>query len=400
MEYELTVVQGRGAPQNLKWTAPSAQEAQQLAQAQGYLVLGVSSSPLQAWRQWRLSVPMLKSEFPLLLFAQELLALLRAGLGLMEGLSGLLTRATGASLFILQAVLDDLHEGRQFSQALRRHPDVFPELFCALVGASERTSDLPTALERYISYATQMEMLRKKLVNAAVYPALLMIVGGAVGIFLMTYVVPRFAGIYENIQGDLPWMSRALLLWGKFLSHHAPLVWTVLLTLMTLVVWAFSRPEVRQAVWQFVLRLRWVERYAQEFRLARLYRAVGMLLEGGIPLVEALNRVNALLPQTQQLQLMQARRMIEEGVPASNALQQAGLTTPIATQMLVVGERTGNLGGMMQRMAEFFEADTARALDVFGRIFEPALMALIGIVIGGVVILMYLPIFELAGSLQ
>ena len=391
-QFQLTVVRGNEAAGLLEVSAPNRHEAQNQAQQQGYEVLAIRGGRGWAWH-W-------PEKFPLLLFAQELLTLLRAGLNLVESLGGLAARPGAGQQTVINNLLADLREGKTFSTALARHPQAFPDLFCALVQASERTSDLPTALERYISYASQVEVLKKKLTNAALYPSLLVLVGGAVLLFLMTYVVPRFAGIYESLRGDLPWMSQALLWWGRALRDHAGWMLLAGVALSVAAAWAASRPAWRAAALQRVLRWRRIGRYVEGFRLARLYRALGMLLEGGIPLAEALQRVVALLPLLQQQQLTQARQAIQEGQPASVALQRYGLAPNLALQMLVVGERTGNLGGMMQRIAEFFEADTSRALEAFVRLFEPLLMTLIGLVIGTVVVLMYLPIFELAGSLQ
>lgn len=390
--FKVSALDDRGGVVRLNQTAINAQDAAQQVQGQGYRVLAVKSS---GW-QWGTK----RSAFSIILFAQELLALLRAGLNLTESLSGLAQRADAQQKAVLNTLSQQLSEGQAFSQALMTRPDIFPDLFCALMAAAERTSDLPTALSRYIDYATQVETLKKKLINAALYPSLLLLVGGGVLVFLMTYVVPRFAGIYESLRGDLPWMSQVLLVWGQLLRQHGGLVLVFFLGLCVGVVWLWRQTSWRYKLLHLVLRWPRVARYVEGFKLARLYRALGMLLEGGIPLLEAMRRVKRLLPRAEQMQLDLACQALQEGQSASTVFERYGFATPIAVQMLVVGERTGNLGGMLQRMAEFFEADTARALEAFARVFEPLLMALIGIVIGVVVILMYLPIFELAGSLQ
>jgi len=136
------------------------------------------------------------------------------------------------------------------------------------------------------------------------------------------------------------------------------------------------------------------------FQLARLYRTLGMLLRGGIPISSALDMVSGLLGAELREQLRLAAEKIREGVPLSRAMEEYGLTTPVASRLMRVGERSGRMGDMMERIAVFFDEDMARWVDWFTRLFEPVLMALIGIVIGGIVILMYMPIFELAGSIQ
>lgn len=136
------------------------------------------------------------------------------------------------------------------------------------------------------------------------------------------------------------------------------------------------------------------------YQLARLYRTVGMLLRAGIPVVSALDMVRGLLDAHLSVQLVQARAQIEEGHSMSAAFHAAGLATPVATRMMTVGERGGEMGEMLERVARFHDEEIARFVDWFTRAFEPILMAVLGVAIGMVVVLMYMPIFELAGSIQ
>jgi general secretion pathway protein F len=136
------------------------------------------------------------------------------------------------------------------------------------------------------------------------------------------------------------------------------------------------------------------------YQLARVYRTLGMLLKSGMPVVTALGMVRGLLDESMRPMFDRASARIREGSPISAAMQEAGLTTPVAMRMLRVGEQTGNMGAMMERLAELGDDENSRALDLFSRTFEPVLMALIGLVIGSIVVLMYLPIFELAANIQ
>jgi general secretion pathway protein F len=136
------------------------------------------------------------------------------------------------------------------------------------------------------------------------------------------------------------------------------------------------------------------------YQLARFYRTLGMLLRGGIPIMSSLNMTAGLLQGHLSRQLIQANRQISEGIPISQAMDTAGLTTAVSSRMLRVGERTGQMGDMMERIARFYDDEIARWVDWFIRLFEPVLMLIIGVAIGGIVVLMYFPIFELAGSLN
>jgi general secretion pathway protein F len=291
-----------------------------------------------------------------------------------------------------------LREGRSFSAALEQFPQVFSPLFIATVRASEKTSDLAPSLARYVAYAQQLEAIRKRVINASIYPALLIGVGGLVSLFLLLYVVPRFAHIYEERAASLPFVSKVLLAWGQAVHANAALMIGILVGLVVLTVYAFKayRTQIGNALW----RVPAIGERLKVYQLARFYRTIGMLLRGGMPLVSALEMGAELLHPVLRTRLAQARRAISEGRNVSQSLEAAGLTTPVALRMLAVGERGGNMGEMLEQIAAFHDEELARWVDWFTRLFEPILMALIGLVIGAIVVLMYMPIFELAGGIQ
>jgi len=236
--------------------------------------------------------------------------------------------------------------------------------------------------------------------NASIYPLLLVGVGGLVSLFLLFYVVPRFARVYEERSADLPIFSQVLLAWGQAVEGHGLLVFAVLLGLAVGAAYALRLPRVRAAAGDALWRLPAVGERLKVYQLARFYRTTGMLLRGGIPLVAALRMVAELLHPVLRERLAAASRAISEGHAVSRSMDGNGLATPVALRMLVVGESSGNMGEMMERIAAFHDEEISRWVDWFSRLFEPILMAVIGLVIGAIVILMYMPIFELAGSLQ
>jgi general secretion pathway protein F len=396
MRFEVKAVKSGGAVVSLSLDARDDRDADQQARSQGYLVLGVR-------RAGSLSLPAAfgPARFPLVLFTQELLALLRSGISLVEALETLNEKESKAgTAAVLAGLLARLREGQSFSTALQSHPDAFPDLYVATVRASERTGSLPEALSRFVVYQTQLDVVKKHLVSASIYPVILMVVGGLVSLFLLGYVVPRFSHIYEDIGGDLPWLTRALMAWGAFVEAHGGLLLgTVIATLTGLVLW-IRRPAARQWISRQVMRIPALGERVRIYQLTRFYRTVGMLLMGGTPATQALAMVSGLLDQELRLRLDAALRRIREGQTMSASLDGQGLTTPVALRMLRVGERTGMMGEMMERSATFHEEELQRWVERFTRTFEPLLMALIGVVIGGIVLLMYFPIFELAGSIH
>jgi len=353
-------------------------------------------------RAGRLSLPSLRAtRFPLVLFTQELLALLRSGISLVEALETLAEKDSRASSGpVLARLLGKLREGQSFSSALQSVPEAFPDLYMATVRASERTGNLPEALSRYVAYQTQLDGVKKHLVSASIYPVILVSVGGLVSLFLLGYVVPRFSHIYEDIGGDLPWLTQVLMAWGKFVEARGGMLLAgVVAAVAGLVLW-LRQPSARQLIARQVMRIPAVGERVRVYQLTRFYRTMGMLLAGGTPVAQALTMVSGLLDQELRQRLAVALKRVREGQPLSTSLDGQGLTTPVALRMLRVGERTGQMGEMMERIAAFHEEELARWVERFTRTFEPLLMAVIGVVIGGIVVLMYFPIFELAGNMQ
>ena len=397
MRYQVKAVKpGAGDVVSLLLDARDLRDANEQAQAQGYLVVGVRPASAVALPQG-----LGTARFPLVLFTQELLALLRSGISLLEAIETLAEKESRpATSGVLVGLAQRLKQGQSFSSALQGFPQTFPDLFVATVRASERTGDLPEALARYVAYQTQLDGVKKHLVSASIYPAILIIVGGLVCMFLLGYVVPRFSRIYEDIGGNLPWLTRLLMAWGGFVERRGLLLLgLVCAVIVGLVVW-LRQPSARRWLSRLFARIPAVGARARVYQLTRLYRTVGMLLGGGTPVTQALAMVSGLLDQELQQRLAQAARSIREGQPISHSLDSQGLTTPVALRMLRVGERTGQMGEMMERIATFHEEELARWVERFTRVFEPVLMAVIGVVIGGIVVLMYFPIFELAGSMH
>lgn len=342
-----------------------------------------------------------RARFPTTLFSMELMSLLEAGLNLVEALQALGEKqAHGERQEVLSGMLAAIHRGEPFSQAVAAFPQHFPPLYVATVKASERTGNVKEALGRYIAYQEELERVRKKVVSASIYPAILTVVGALVIGFLMFYVVPRFAAVYEDMAGTLPFFSQLLLGFGNLVRQHALALALALVSFLCSGIWAFSRPGFRAWLNTQVWRIPAVGERMKVYQLARLYRTAGMLLNAGIPAVKALDMVRDLLAAHLRPQLAKARKLIEEGQPMSAALAAAGLATPVASRMMAVGERSGDMGAMFVQIARFHDDEVARYVDWFTRAFEPVLMAVLGTAVGLVVVLMYMPIFELAGSIH
>jgi general secretion pathway protein F len=396
MHYRVRGLGADGAVLVLEIDARDEHDAGEQALSRGLAVLSVRR---RSGLMGRLAAR--RARFPLLLFSQELLALLQSGISLVESIETLAEKEQRPEARkVLDELITRLRQGQALSAVLQQAPEAFPALYVAAVRAAERTGDLPEALSRYIAYQSQVDFVRKKLVAAAIYPALLIGVGLLVTLFLLGYVVPRFSGIYEDMGNNLPWMSRVLLQWGKFIQQYAVEAGIAALAAAALAAHWLSRPQTLQRIGSWLWRVPALGERMRVYQLSRFYRTLGMLLRGGIAIVPAIGMVAGLLESSLRARLDRAAQMVREGLPLSQAMETAGLSTPVALRMLRVGERSGRMGEMMERIAAFHDEEMARWVDWFTRLFEPLLMASIGVVIGLIVLLLYLPIFELAGTIQ
>ena len=341
------------------------------------------------------------SRFSLSLFSQELLALLDAGLPQVEALETILEKELRKNnRALMESVIATLYEGKSLSMALELFPNEFPLLYVAMIRSSEKTGNITDSLTRYISYQAQVDVIRKKVTSASIYPVFLLGAGGLVTLFLMLYVVPKFGLIYQDLGHDLPFFSRLLMQWGQLLANHKPQVFSVLVMMVVAIYYAITHNATRAWALKKIKKIPNIGKRIQIYQLARFYRTFGMLLKGGVPVVPALEMVSGLLQADFRKHLTNAIGSIREGKPASESLEKFGLTTPIAARLIRVGERTGRLDEMADRIATLYDDDMARWIDWFTKLFEPILMAFIGLIIGMIVIMMYFPIFELAGSIQ
>jgi general secretion pathway protein F len=341
------------------------------------------------------------AKIPLVIFSQELVALLDAGLSLVESIEALTEKEHNAAVRRpMEQILNRLYEGQTLGAALTEHPSIFPHLYVATVRASERTGSLREALTRFITYQQQIDSLRKTLINASIYPCVLLGAGILVTLFLMGYVVPRFSSIYEELGSDLPFASRLLLQWGQLLEAHTLAVTSFGAATAAAIGYGLTRRSTRAMLGAKIAKLPTIGRQLRLYQLARLYRTMGMLLRSGMPAVTAMNMSSSLLGETLRAGFANATRAVREGQSIANAMEQNQLTTPVAARMLRVGERSGNMGEMTERIAAFYDEEIARWVAIVTRLIEPLFMTVIGLLIGVIVVLMYFPIFQLAGSVQ
>lgn len=393
MLYSLRVIQDGRAPFELKIDATSIMDARLRAEQQGLKVLKVRSSGSFFSGQ--------NKQFPLMLFCQEFRVLLEAGLSMTDVLDTLIQKeVNSANKSNLQRLLTNVREGKTLSQSMSECSNIFPNLLIATVATAERTGNLPEALARYIQYSENVDLLKKRIISASIYPAIVVSFGILVFGFLLFYVIPKFGKIYESQVKGVTGSTQMLLDIAHFSDKYAYALLILMISTTIIMIWAFMQPSTRSKCYEWLWKLPYMGQKVRLYHLARFYRTFAMLLKSGLTVTTSLGMVSGMLGVGLQANLLNAKRLIVEGKPLSEAFENSQLITPVALRLFKVGEKTGALEQMMEHAASFHEDQMIRWVDKVTKILEPTLMAVIGLLIGGLVLMMYLPIFDLASGLE
>jgi general secretion pathway protein F len=372
--------------------AASADAATVQAKARGWTVLEITPVA-QPWR-------VLTHRLDVRLFCRELRTLLGAGMTIVEAVETLANRHhPHPNQAAYGAVLEAIRKGRSFSAALGDCGFAFPLVLVAGVQASETSGRLIEALDQYIRYEDLMAESKRRVVSAAIYPALVIGFGVLVTLFLLGYVVPRFTQIYDDVAGQLSGLTHLIMWAGKLVGNYFLVILAGLVGFMVGISIVIARPGVRQRLLAQVLRIPLLLRFAESFQLARMHQTLSLLLQGGFPLMEALRLVQplAFTPDLNR-RAQAARTAIGQGARISQIFAEQHLVDEVGERLLAVGERNGNLAQVLASVA----AEGQRAFDTtverITRIVEPLLIMTVALFIGAIVVMMYLPIFDLAGG--
>lgn len=372
-------------------------------EGQGYLVFrlqrrggwfAVPSGLLRRWGKVSLQ------EF--LIFNQELLALVKAGLPILRVWDLLIERAQHPAFqATLRVVRQDIRGGAATSDALARHPDQFSELYVASVKAGEQSGNLPEVLQRYIAYLKLMIGLRQKMTKALAYPGFLVVVGIAVVGFLLTYVMPTFVAVYGETARSLPPATQALIALVRTIQAHLLTVGLVLAAAgIGFRMW-YRTPRGRLTWDRILLKLPILGEVLVRHHTIQLTRTLATVLGGGTPLVDALQIARgAVSNRLLTAGLGTAVGQIREGGTLAAALEAPKILPRLALEMIAVGEETGSLETMLRDVAEFYEGELDLRLSQLTTWIEPVLLLVMGVLVGAIVIIMYLPVFQMAGTIQ
>ena len=352
-----------------------------------------SGSKGLAWRK-RLS----HREF--LVFNQQFLALVKAGLPILRAVDILTERAINESFQqALQQVREEIRGGAAISVAMAIRPTYFPDLYRATIQSGEHTGNLTVVLQRYITYLKLIIGVREKIQKAIMYPAFLMFVGFCVVAFLVGYVIPTFAEVYDQNSTKLPAPTLLLLTLIRSSSYWGP--W-VLLTSVLLVVFLYSWMKTENGQYQMhrlLLRLPLVKGVTLNNQIIQFCRTLTTIIAGGIPLLQALAITGkAMTNKVMSKALSRVSSRVHDGMSLAASIKEEHILPRMTLEMIDVGESTGSLEIMLQEVAEFHEGELDLQLTQLTTWMEPVLLLIMGFIVGGLVIVMYLPIFQLAGT--
>jgi type IV pilus assembly protein PilC len=335
-----------------------------------------------------------------LAFNQELVVLLRSGLPMLQVLDAILERLDeGALRRAVQQIRAAVKGGARLSEAFGHFPELFPHLYIASLQAGEQTGDLPVTLQRYIDYQKRVEQIKGKVKMAAIYPCLLCLAALVVLLFMVFYVIPKFADIYADAHVDLPWVTRLLIAGSDVLTNHLLLLLPLPLLLPLLLRRTGMRQRFGATIDRWKLRIAFLGPLCLEYALLNFTRTLATLLAGGIPMVSAMKMSRKTLNNRYlEDRLAGAIEKISEGQSPTAALEQTGFFPSLALRMITAGERSGALQDMLFEIAGYYESRVEERLECFSSMIEPLMMLIIGLVIGSIVVAMYIPIFQLAGA--
>jgi type IV pilus assembly protein PilC len=400
-EFLLKYADARGEIHQQALQAASEQELRDRFAQQGFLIYSIrrrggmsALAPALPGRRQKLNLE------KFLIFNQQFVTLIRAGLPILKGLDLLAERLTDPKLSKhIRAVRDEVRNGALLSDAFRRQ-EVFPPIYVTSVLAGEKSGSLAEVLDRYIAYQKLALAVKKKVLLSLIYPSLLLVLVCGLLVFLITYVVPSFASLYQSMSAQLPQITQILIAVGSTARNYILSFFVaLLLAILGFRFWS-QRESARERIDAVKMRMPIFGEIWIKYQVAQFARVLSTLLVGGIPLVQALETASdSLGSRLLRRALGKAQRSVKEGQALSAALAATKIVPGLAVDMLEVGESTGALPTMLGSVAEFYEDDVNTRMTAALSLIEPAIMLFMGSFVAFVLVALYLPIFSLADTL-
>jgi len=336
------------------------------------------------------------------IFTRQLATMIDAGLPLVQSLD-ILSSQQDHKVFknIIREIREDVEGGSTFAGALKKHPSTFDDLYTNLVVAGEEGGILDNILNRLSNYIEKAEVLKKKVKSAMIYPVIIMSVAILVVIILMIFVIPVFETIFKSAGQSLPLPTLIVLAMSKIIKKYIVVIIPAAILFVFLFRKFYKTEAGKTLIDRFLLKVPVFGMLLKKVAVARFARTLGTLVSSGVPILDGLLIVSKTAGnRTIETALMSARASIREGETIAEPLSRSSIFPPMVTQMISVGESTGALDSMLTKIADFYDDEVDVAVSNLTSLLEPFLMVFLGIVIGGVVIAMYLPIFQMASAVN
>ena len=367
----------------------------------GLYVLAIQRAGRAALGSFKLPTRSRISTREFIVFNQELATLLKAGMPLVQSLDLLKSRV---STPIFRSVLDDVHErvrgGTALSDAFAVHGNLFPSIYTASLVAGERSGNLDSVLRRFVEYTKVIATVRRKTISALVYPAILVTLAMVLVSIIVLRVVPSFSDFYASFGANLPLVTRVIVAISDFVrGQFLLIVIAIVVTVLAFTAW-LRQPGQKARFDRIVLGIPVVGEIAAKFATSQMARTLATLLNGGLPLVNALDIAARSVGNqyiARELDVVSAR--VREGVSFSSALEARRVFPEVAVKMAEVGESTGALQDMLNTVAEFYDEEISTNMERFVTLIEPALLVIMGIVIAVLLLALYMPLFQLSSVL-
>ena len=331
------------------------------------------------------------------IFSRQLSTLVSAGVPIVQGLNILEEQAENPAFkAVVSALRTDIEAGLSIADAMRKHPSAFTELYVSMIKAGEVGGILDTILERLSGFLEAAEALRAKVKSAMMYPAVVFSVAGIITIFLIAFVIPIFKDIFSSFNAELPLLTRIVVALSDFIRQKLLFMTPVI----AIAVWGVKKwmktPRGQEKVDEISLKLPVFGILLKKVAIAKFTRTLGTLIKSGVPILQGLETVaktsgNKMIEKA----IMNSYNSIKEGGRISDPLKKANIFPPMVIQMISVGEETGGLDTMLNKIADFYDTEVDTAVHGLTSMIEPLIIVFLGIVIGTIVIAMFMPMFSL-----
>lgn len=330
-------------------------------------------------------------------FTRQLVSLLKSGIPLLQALDVLSRQTRSVSLGrILIQMTADIRDGRSFSSCLVDRGDVFPALYASMAKAGEESGKLPVLLARMASYYKQQEAIAGQVRSALAYPLFMLLVGAGTVVFVLTFVMPKMAVLFDGLGSSLPMPTKIILALSQYVRHGWPFVLIGIFMLVLGWRMAIKTPSFRRSMHQFILSIPVINDLMIKLELERFSRTLSLLLESGIPILRAFEiSIPTLSNGLLQKDLWLCQSKVAGGLSFGEALGEVGWMPDIVGQLVAVGETSGQLPQSLNDIADTYEQDIAEVLKSVTTLLEPVLILLVGSVVGFIVFAMLLPVFQM-----